>query len=921
MTLKEQGLRTISHNDVVAQFCDAMRAAGLIVNASDIVPNSSNFQRCKTDKSKGSRKNGWYKLHLDDHPKGVFGIWNTGESHKWEPDTGAAPMSAEQKKFWRAEMKRKQAERAAEMKEAQNQAAERAKKAWNKAVQATDDHPYLRRKGVKAHGLRIGQWWKRDRETGKAYLACENALLVPKYGLKGDIRSMQAVFPEKIEINGEWRDKDYLSGGEKIGMFHVIGRPLEIDGKKVVIVVEGYATAASVHECTGHCVLVAFDTSNLLSAAQVFRNKHPHATIIFACDNDWGTVTPIQNPGVYYATKAARAVNGAVAIPRFEEIVGRGGDFNDLHEREGAGAVQACINAALYPAEEPEQQDNPQYAPTGEQGGAGEGAPSPFAVMSSAYLSPINDPVAPIAMGRSGDLFGFWVAEKKVALLRAGDLFRDSGVHQLQNHDWWTTFCMDSGLTTGGGKSGGAPKGKFDHTLIGNFLMETSKRAGDLHGRNVPPKIARADIVQRELNLALLHAKPSAHVLSSVLLANPDWHGVVWWNEFAIRVEARVVPPCGGSVGPWTDRHDKLISAWLTAQYGVTVSRAMVADAVELIAQADSRHPVRDYLQSLKWDGVPRLDAWLTTFAGCADNTFTRHVAAKTLIGAVARIMQPGAKFDTMTVLEGDQGSRKSSLTAALSPHREWFSSSIKGDLEAKDTAIGLSGKWIIEMAEMAVVGRNRTEVTKAFLTEQVDNYRAPYGTRSEDHPRQCAFLATINPEADGRYLHDTTGGRRFWPVKVVRADVDALIACRDQLWAEAFARHQSGEQWWLSAELEKLAKVEQSERQESNVWDEHVERYLAYLPPESHGSVWGVKRGPAAQVTEFFSSDIFLAVTGRDATKRDVHEMRAIAQSLKAKGWDQKPDKSRRWIHASTPLQAIIPALTLDQTRELIFG
>ena len=84
----------------------------------------------------------------------------------------------------------------------------------------------------------------------------------------------------------------------------------------------------------------------------------------------------------------------------------------------------------------------------------------------------------------------------------------------------------------------------------------------------------------------------------------------------------------------------------------------------------------------------------------------------------------------------------------------------------------------------MAVLGHNRVEVTKTFLSRQVDNFRAPYGMRSEDHPRQSAFLGTINPEADGRYLHDTTGGRRFWPVEARHTDVERLIACRDQLWA-----------------------------------------------------------------------------------------------------------------------------------------
>ena len=135
--------------------------------------------------------------------------------------------------------------------------------------------------------------------------------------------------------------------------------------------------------------------------------------------------------------------------------------------------------------------------------------------------------------------------------------------------------------------------------------------------------------------------------------------------------------------------------------------------------------------------------------------------------------MQPGAKFDTMLVFEGTQGLKKSSLIAALVPQKEWFTDALDGDLKSKDAAISMAGKWIIEVPEMAVLGHNRVEVTKTFLSRQVDNFRAPYGMRSEDHPRQSAFLGTINPEADGRYLHDTTGGRRFWPVEARHTDVE----------------------------------------------------------------------------------------------------------------------------------------------------
>jgi phage/plasmid primase-like uncharacterized protein len=941
--------RQLSHNDVVAQFCDAMRATGLIVNASDIVTDSSKFQRCKSEKDRGSRRNGFYKLWLDGRPAGVFGNWATGESHTWAADTGTTELSREEKAKLRAEMKQRQAERAAEIKEAQNKAAERAKKAWDKAVPADDSHPYLVRKGVKAHGLRVGKWWGWDAEAGKAVVLCENALLVPMHGLKkSDIRSLQAIFPDKIEIHGDLRDKTYLSSGERLGVFHVIGKPQEVDGKLVFVVAEGYATAASIHEATGHCALVAFDAGNLLHTAQVIRGKYPDATIVIAADNDQFTVKPVANPGVFYARKAAVSVNGLVAIPQFDDLDGKPTDFNDLHQREGDAAVEHYITAALYPAEaeheadtndgdrsdadleslpmDVEQHDNCQYAPAEQRagvqiGGMAQGADKPLlSPQARQHLNAAmdaHDNTGPWPMGRSGDLHVFVTSRKEVVFLRQQDLFRDHGILELKPLDAWEVFL------TVHGKAGGKDKSlKLDRTLVGNHLLELSSIIGEFSTAHVPVRAMRPDVLARKVAIAEMRARPSAQAISHVLLVDPSWSGAVWWNEFAMRVEARTDLPCGSGAGPWTDLHDKLTCAWLTAKYGVNVSRMMVADAVELIAHADSRHPVRDYLRTTTWDGKPRIDGWLSKYAGVVDNVLTRAFASKTLIGAVARIMKPGCKFDTILVMEGDQGLKKSSLIEALCHNREWFSSSLKGDLESKDAAIGLAGKWILEMQEMAASGRSRPEVTKCFLSEKVDNYRAPYAMRAEDHPRQCAFIGTINPEADGRYLHDTTGGRRFWPVLITRTDVDYLIEDRDQLWAEALHRYDSGEQWWLPNELEALAKVAQADRQEANVWDEHVERYLEYLPPDSHDGTWGGKRGPAAKVSEFLSSEIFRAITGRPMVRKDTADSRAIAVALKAKGWVQKQDKSRKWVRADDLASRYAPSdMSMEQARQEVFG
>lgn len=246
-------------------------------------------------------------------------------------------------------------------------------------------------------------------------------------------------------------------------------------------------------------------------------------------------------------------------------------------------------------------------------------------------------------------------------------------------------------------------------------------------------------------------------------------------------------------------------------------------------------------------------------------------------------------------MLEGEQGLKKSTLINALAPNEEWYTDNLEGDLGSKDAAIGLAGKWLIEVPELASLGRTRVEVVKSFLTRKVDDYRASHARRNEDHPRQCAFFGTINPEADGRYLSDTTGGRRFWPVECRNTDIVGLKTNRDQLWAEAFTRYATGDQWWLTADVEALAKVEQADRQDSNEWDEHVERFLTFLPPDGVSRDWLGRR--AEQVDQVTTGEIFAAITARALTKKDTKDSRAIATALRNAGWSQGRGKGRYWI------------------------
>jgi hypothetical protein len=287
---------------------------------------------------------------------------------------------------------------------------------------------------------------------------------------------------------------------------------------------------------------------------------------------------------------------------------------------------------------------------------------------------------------------------------------------------------------------------------------------------------------------------------------------------------------------PWTvdvgrrlsDDVIRQIRQCLVETCDVNWSKDDVCEAVLTVAREKTIHPVRDFLAALEWDRTPRLDSLLIRYAGAADNAYVRAIGAKTLIAAVRRVRQPGCKFDNVIVLEGGQGCGKSSFVKALCPAIEWFSDSPIGNTESKDAPLSLQGRWIIELGEMSVLSKSGVEALKQFVSSSIDHVRRPYGRMHEELRRQCIFIGTTNQAA---YLKDQTGNRRFWPVKVGTIDLDALIADRDQLWAEAAAREASCESLVLPRELWDVAAIEQEERVSDDPWVDTLRAYLDGTP------------------------------------------------------------------------------------------
>ena len=220
---------------------------------------------------------------------------------------------------------------------------------------------------------------------------------------------------------------------------------------------------------------------------------------------------------------------------------------------------------------------------------------------------------------------------------------------------------------------------------------------------------------------------------------------------------------------------------------------------------------MRDYLDSLPWDGIKRIDRWLTIYAQAEDNEYTRAVGALMLVAAVRRVRQPGCKFDEMVVLEDpEQGTDKSTALAVLAVKEEWFSDDLPLNLEGKRVIEALRGRWIVEAAELSGMRRTDIEHVKALLSRQRDRGRLAYDRIVSEIPRQNIVVGTTN---SSEYLRDTSGNRRFWPVKSKRFDIAALKRDRDQLWAEAAAREATRASIRLPPELWKLAAEEQAQR------------------------------------------------------------------------------------------------------------
>ena len=404
------------------------------------------------------------------------------------------------------------------------------------------------------------------------------------------------------------------------------------------------------------------------------------------------------------------------------------------------------------------------------------------------------------------------------------------------------------------------------------------------------------------------HVKNTLRNLTLILENDPNLKGVVF-NQLLDGMEIKGEVPWNHPSKFWRDADDAQLISYVDAHYG-TFSARNYDIAVTKVADDRAYHPIREFIESLpEWDKVPRVDTLLVDYLGASDTAYVRAVTRKTLCAAISRVLRPGCKFDSMLVLNGPQGVGKSTLIAKLAG--EWFSDSLNlGDTKDKTAAEKLQGYWILEIGELAGLKKAEVETLRSFLSRQNDIYRAAFGKRATPHLRQCVFFGTTNAESG--YLRDTTGNRRFWPVKTPgNGKKQSWNLTHEeilQIWAEALVYVRQGEKLYLSAEMDALAKDEQREAMESDEREGLVREYLDTLLPErwaemdlferrnflSGSDFGGLQEKGTVQRTSVSNMEIWCECFGKERAnlrRTDSNELTGILARL---GWKRADNKVR---------------------------
>lgn len=340
-----------------------------------------------------------------------------------------------------------------------------------------------------------------------------------------------------------------------------------------------------------------------------------------------------------------------------------------------------------------------------------------------------------------------------------------------------------------------------------------------------------------------------------------------------------------------TDADTTAVQIFVSEVYGVTFGERMIHSVIQFVAGLRTRHEIREYLDRCVWDGTPRIDQALTTYASAEDSEHTRLASRVFFLSAAKRGLEPGCKVDTALILHGDQGAGKSSFV------RDLFGADLSTDspvsIGNKEAFATIAGFWCVELAELASLGNKEVEHIKAFLSSQRDTFRPAYGRNAVTRPRSCVFVGTTNEQ---HTLRDVTGSRRFFPVTVGKINNAAIVRDRDQLWAEACARLANCEQWWPKDHEVQIAALHAEGYTAFDEWTSQIGSWLSGLSPRT--GLPALLGGSRRSQDGFTITDVLCDCLQIPQAAHDIRNQKRVATSLRVLGYDcrRRQDGSRVW-------------------------
>jgi len=368
--------------------------------------------------------------------------------------------------------------------------------------------------------------------------------------------------------------------------------------------------------------------------------------------------------------------------------------------------------------------------------------------------------------------------------------------------------------------------------------------------------------------------------IKKLCVKNENLHTLFYFNLFSKKIEIIGDCPWGGQ-GDITDmdliQMKYYISVIDNKEYPINI----IHEALLIQAMEQKYHPIKDYLNSLEWDRVTRIRDWLVEICGAERSMYIEDISEIMLCAAVARIFNPGCKFDYMGILEGGQGIGKTTLLQILGG--KWYINAHISSSESKKDLVDLMRKaWIIEISELSGFKKAAIEDIKNFISNDTDRVRMPYARNSEDFPRHNIFIGTHNPSGDNQYLKDDTGNRRFWPVDCDKVNIEKAKEWKDQLWAEAIVKYNSGIDLYLTNnESLDMLKNYHGDRELYNPWDCMLDEYII---------------NKDCVFNKTILRDVFHLDVGKMSYLEMQSKSTAIGKYMKKEGWVRGKNKKRGW-------------------------